>query len=144
MNEEDFHIETTRDLSSILTTCNLVVTATPATSPLLRISDVQPGVHITAVGADTPDKQELESAILEIADIVVADSIPQCQERGEIHHALAKGIVRRDQLVELGEIINGMNKGRTSDTQITVADLTGVAVQDIRIAESVYRSIIRD
>jgi ornithine cyclodeaminase len=141
MEPHGFAIETTRNRADILRTCNLVVTATPATVPLLHVADLQPGTHITAVGSDTPEKQELDSAILARADVVVADSISQCLERGEIHKAIQSGHITQDDLVELGDVIAGRAAGRTSEDQITVADLTGVAVQDIKIATAVYEAL---
>lgn len=140
MEKYDFQIEMTTDITNILHTCNLIVTTTPATSPLLHLSDLQSGVHITAVGSDTPDKQELEAAILGQADLVVADSISQCLVRGEIHQAIKTGYLTENKLIELGNIIKGKANRRTSDNQITIADLTGVAVQDIKIAETVYEN----
>jgi ornithine cyclodeaminase len=97
----------------------------------------QPGTHITAVGSDTHDKQELDAEILGRAELVVADSISQCLERGEIHQALKSKAITEADLVELGSIVAGDATGRESDDQVTVADLTGVAVQDIQIAKSV-------
>ncbi len=136
-----FGVETTRDAGAVAAACNLIITATPATSPLLRDADVQPGTHITAVGSDTPEKRELDPAILARADVVVADSISQCLERGEIFHAIEAGVLARDRLVELGSVIADPSLGRTSDDQITIADLTGVAVQDIQISKAVYRAL---
>ncbi len=137
----EFRIETTLDAAEILRTCNLVVTTTPAEAPLLNAADLQPGTHITAVGSDTAQKQELEAAILGRADLVVADSISQCLERGEIHRALAAWAITRERLLELGAIISGQVPGRTTASQITVADLTGVAVQDIKIATAVHEAL---
>jgi len=134
----DFEIESTMDAAAVLATCDLVVTTTPATSPILHVEDLRGGTHLTCVGSDTADKQEVDAAILGRADVVVADSIPQCVERGEIHHALTQGMIVRERLVELGDVIAGRADGRTSEQQITVADLTGVAVQDIAIAEAVF------
>ena len=99
---------------------------------------MQPGTHITAFGSDTPVKQELDAAILKRADLVVVDSISQCLERGETYQAIKAKQITSEKLIELGNVISGKPSGRTSDTQITVADLTGVAVQDIKIAEAVY------
>ncbi|MFQ5421080.1 MAG: ornithine cyclodeaminase family protein, partial [Anaerolineae bacterium] len=128
MEAHGFHIETTRDTSEILRTCNLIVTTTPALKPLLQARDLQPGTHITAVGSDTPQKQELDEAILAQADAVVVDSIAQCLERGETRHAIKAGQIHKNTLIELGNVIQGKTKARTADSQITVADLTGVAV----------------
>ena len=101
------------------------------------VEQVQPGTHITAVGSDTHDKQELDAEILSRAELVVADSISQCLERGEIHQALKSNAITEAGLVELGSIIAGDATGRESDDQVTVADLTGVAVQDIQISKAV-------
>ncbi|KPK01607.1 MAG: hypothetical protein AMS20_13280, partial [Gemmatimonas sp. SG8_28] len=124
-----------------LRTCTLIVTTTPATAPLLSAPDLRRGTHITAVGSDTAEKQELDVAMLAQAHVVVADSLDQCRLRGEIHHALAAGAVTEDRIVELGDVIAGRAPGRTGSDQITVADLTGVAVQDIAIASLVYEAL---
>ena len=75
------------------------------------------------------------------ADVVVADSISQCLSRGEIYKSIESGHITEDKIVELGNIINGKSFGRTSETQITLVDLTGVAVQDIKIAIAVYQAV---
>ncbi len=136
MSARGFSVATTTHADAIMASCNLIVTTTPATRPILT-GKARAGTHFTAVGSDTHDKQELAEEILQHADLVVADSIPQCIERGEIHQALKRKAVTQAGLVELGSIIAGDTIGRTSDQQVTVADLTGVAVQDIQIAKSV-------
>jgi len=141
MEKEGYSVETTSDPSEILKQCNIIVTTTPSKSPILNHGELREGTHITAMGSDTPDKQELDSLILRDADLVVADSIQQCMVRGEIHRAIAAGHLNKEGLVELGNVISGSAKGRTSDQQITIADLTGVAVQDISIATAVYKAL---
>jgi ornithine cyclodeaminase len=136
MAAKGFEVSTTTDAGDILASCNLVVTTTAATSPILS-GQVQPGTHVTAIGSDTPDKQELGAEILQQADVIVADSISQCIERGEIHQALKSDAIAKSDLIELGSVIAGDAAGRESDNQITVADLTGVAVQDIQISKAV-------
>lgn len=132
------------DLSSapkdVAKECNLIITTTASTVPLLSSINIQPGTHITAMGSDTLTKQELEVDILSMADLVVADSIAQCKERGEIFHGLTSGSITENEIVELGSILNGSQAGRSSPDQITVADLTGVAVQDIQIAAAVHKA----
>ena len=108
---------------------------------MLFAADLRPGTHITAVGSDTPHKQELDVEILAQADIIVADSISQCRARGEIFQAMQAGRLTEARLVELGDLLATGKRGRTQEEQITVADLTGVAVQDIKIAELVYRAV---
>ncbi len=136
-----FTIETTLDPAEIGATCNLIVTTTPATEPILRSRDIQPGTHITAIGSDSPHKQELDVGIIADADHVVADSIAQCRLRGEIFKALEAGVITENVVVELGHLIGGGAQGRTTASQVTVFDSTGVAVQDIKIANAVYDAI---
>ena len=136
-----FRVRTVSSAEDICAQCNLIVTATPAKAPLLSAENIRNGTHITAVGADTPEKNELDPKILQKADIVVADSISQCLLRGEIHHALAAGVLEKERIVELGNVITSPKLRRSSAEQITVADLTGVAVQDIQIAKAVYQGL---
>jgi ornithine cyclodeaminase len=141
MEREGFSIRTTLNKDGVAANCNLIVTATPATSPLLSVDQIQKGVHITAMGSDTPEKNELDPRILQKADIVVADSISQCLLRGEIHHAIEAGVLKQEDIVELGNVIIDKELQRTAEDQITVADLTGVAVQDIQISKAVYKAL---
>ncbi len=142
MSAHGFQVEMTGEQHEILRQCNLIVTCTPATEPLLQVADLRPGTHITAVGSDTPHKQELDGAILGRADLVVADSIAQCLMRGEIYQAVNGGFLAEGNIVELGSIVCGDIPGREGPEQITVADLTGVAVQDIQIAKAVYEAVV--
>jgi ornithine cyclodeaminase len=135
------HIETTRDPEQIAATCNLIVTATPSETPLLRVEQVRRGTHITAMGSDTPAKIELDPAILREADVVVADSIEQSRSRGEIFQATQAGLIDGRDVIELGNVVSDPRLGRTAEDQITVADLTGVAIQDIQISKAVYQAL---
>jgi ornithine cyclodeaminase len=112
---------------------SLVITVTPSHEPLIQAEWLRPGMHITAVGSDGPDKQELAADVLARADVVVADRLSQCERLGEIHHAFEAGL-QRDRVFELGDIVIGKQSGRTSEGQITICDLTGVGVQDAAIA----------
>jgi len=141
MEKDGFQVAITKDAEEVTRTCNLLVTATPSPQPLILDKMVRPGTHITAMGADTSAKQELDSKILQKADLVVADSISQCLERGEISKALEARLITKDTVVEIGNIIDGQHPGRTSDQQTTIADLTGVAVQDIQITKAVYKEL---
>ncbi len=141
MEKQGFSITTCLDANEVANCSDLIVTTTPSTTPLISADAIQKGAHITAIGADTPVKQELDSQVLAKADIVVADSISQCECRGEIFKALEAGIIGKDKICELGNVIQGKAKKRSSDEQITVADLTGVAVQDIQIAKAVYAAL---
>lgn len=139
MTGEGFRVETTRDMSRLAATCNLIVTTTSARAPLLDVTDVQPGTHITAMGADAPGKQELDPRLVARADVVAADSLSQCVDHGELSHAVQAGLLDPGRVVELGQLIAARAPARTGDEQITIADLTGVAVQDLQIATHVCR-----
>jgi ornithine cyclodeaminase len=141
MESLGYRIQTTLNTEDIADRCNLIVTATPSKSPLLSADKIRKGTHITAMGSDTPEKIELDPKILQKADIVVADSISQCLLRGEIHQALKAGVLEKERVVELGNVIAQPELRRTSEDQITVADLTGVAVQDIQIAKAVFHAL---
>ncbi|MDC0160859.1 hypothetical protein OAJ07_05345 [Gemmatimonadales bacterium] len=130
-------VESVQELAE---TSRLIVTATSAREPVLRADQVQPGTHITAMGSDDDGKQELDVALLGKADRIVADSVSQCSQYGECLHAINAGVISLDDIVELGAVVSDSTDGRTSDDQITIADLTGVAVQDIQIAKMIARA----
>lgn len=133
-----FNITPTQEMSYLTDRCNLIITTTASTAPLLFTEQINPGTHITAIGADMIGKQELDPRILYSADLVVADSISQCIEYGEISHA-SEMVLR---VTELGSVIDNPFLQRQHDGQITVADLTGVSVQDVKIATLVYRRLL--
>jgi ornithine cyclodeaminase len=114
---------------------DILITATPSHAPIVRAEWLRPGMHITAVGSDTPGKQELDAACLARVDMVVVDRLAQCARFGELSHALAAGLMREtDVWAQLGEVVAGRKTGRTDDNQITICDLTGVGFQDTAIA----------
>lgn len=119
---------------------DVVVTTTPSKSPIIRAAWLHPGLHITAMGADAEEKQELDAAVFERADVIACDRKSQVFRLGEIHHALAAGILsEEDDIVELGELLTGSRQGRRAAEQITVCDLTGTGVQDTAIALLAYQ-----
>ena len=134
-------IQAAETLDDLVSDCNLIVTTTSAKNPLIRGDQVRKGTHITAMGSDDDGKQELEAALLAKADRVVADSISQCSQYGECLHAIQGGLIEEGSILELGQVIKNPAIGRTSEDQITVVDLTGVAVQDIQIAKMVDRAL---
>jgi ornithine cyclodeaminase len=141
MESPGLRIRTTLRAEEVAAAANLIVTCTPATAPILKAEWIRPGTHITAIGSDTAAKQELEAAILARADRVVVDSLSQSELRGEVYKAVSAGAITRDRLVELGRVISDERLRRDSDDEITVADLTGVAVQDIQISKAVWLAI---
>lgn len=132
------HFQATSSAEQAVRGADLVITATPSRSPIVRSEWLSKGVHITAMGSDGPDKQELFPEVLEKADLLYADSIKQASCLGEIHHGLASGLIDEKKISgEIGEIVLGLKPGRTYDDQITVADLTGLGVQDAATASLV-------
>ena len=111
----------------------LVITTTPARSPIVDAAWLHPGLHITAMGADLPGKQELDPQVLRRADRVVCDRREQCLAMGELQHA-AELLEGANAPIELGELTSGRSPGRQSAEEITVCDLTGTGVQDTAIA----------
>jgi ornithine cyclodeaminase len=142
-NDSGIEVEAAPDVRELLQSCEVVITCTSASQPLVLSEWVRPGTHITAVGSDTPEKQELDAALLGKADRVIVDSLDQGRLRGEVAHALRAGVLEERDVTELGTVLGDPSQGRSSDDQITVADLTGVAVQDLRIAEAVARLLER-
>src|SRR5438094_4491464 len=115
-----------------------MVSDTVGTTPHGRAAWVTAGMHITSVGTGSPEKVELEPEVLSKADKLIADRVSQAERYGNLHHALAAGVVTRETVYgELGDLAVGRLAGREAASEITVADLTGVGVQDAAIAQAV-------
>ncbi len=140
----EFQVNIASSPRQVASHANLIVTTTPSETALLQADDIQPGTHITAIGADTANKQELAAGILKKADIVVVDSVPQSHSRGEVFQAVRAGEIAPSAIIELGTAIQDPKLQRLNDQQITLVDLTGVAVQDMMIAKAVYVNSIRN
>ena len=134
----EWKIEVAKDLDQLTADCNLIVTTTSSAKPLLFAHQIRPGTHITAVGADDVGKQELDPEIFAKADKVIVDSRSQCIELGDVSYAVKRGLIKKENLLELGEVIINSSLGRNSEAEITVADLTGVAIQDLQIATVIF------
>ena len=115
---------------------DVVVTATPANAPVLSDERISPGATIVAMGADAVGKRELGPEILKQASLIVADSLKQCTNVGELQWPDAKSA----PVAELGAILAGLHKGRGSSTDIIIFDSTGVAFQDVVSASEVLRA----
>ena len=140
--ELSIEVRPAADLGAALRGSDVVVTCTPSRAPIVADADVLPGTFLAAVGADSAGKQELDPAILLRAK-VVADSIDQCVEIGELQHAIREGFLRREDVyAELAEIVDGVKPGRTSPDEITVFDSTGTALEDVAAAAAVYEKAI--
>ncbi len=127
---ENFKIKASTNLEQVVRGADVVVTLTPARGPIVMADWISPGTHIAAVGADKKGDQELEGRLLKDARIFV-DDIRQCRTDGEINVPLSEGLItEKDIAGEIGEVITGKKKGRTSDKEITIFDSTGIALQD--------------
>jgi len=116
----------------------IICTTTPTRVPIVPVSAVSPGVHINAVGADAPGKQELDPQILRKA-VVVVDEMHQAVSGGEINVPIANAeFSKQDIAATLSDLVTGKVIGRSSDEQITVFDSTGLAIEDIAVASLVY------
>jgi len=136
-----FDVAATHDVKDVATNSNLIVTATPSHEAIIANEWVNPGTHITAIGADSLGKQELDVHLVARADVIVVDSIEQCCQFGEISAPFKSGLIDKGRLVALGSVLSGHAIGRQDDTQITVADLTGLGVQDAQIAKCAMASL---
>jgi len=123
-------------VEEVCAAADVLVTSTPSREPLVRAEWLRPGMHVTAVGSDSAGKQELSGFCLIRADLVAVDRRAQCAAFGELTHAVEAGL--KIEPIELGEIVAGRRTGRTNDSQITVADLTGVGFQDTAIASAAF------
>jgi ornithine cyclodeaminase len=113
----------------------VVITATSSTEPLLEAGWLARGAHVTAVGSDMPHKQELDPQVLAAADKYVPDSAEAAATSGELHHAIKAGLLDASSVYgELGALASGRLPGRTRDDELTVADLTGLGIQDAAVA----------
>lgn len=118
--------------------CDILVTTTPVRKPIVKDGWIKGGTHINAIGADAKGKEELDPLILKRAKIVI-DDIRQAVHSGEINVPLSAGMITQDDIYSsLGEIISGKKKGRVTDSEITVFDSTGLAIQDIATANLVF------
>lgn len=136
MSQTEFTVEPTDNLPELVERSQLIVTTTPSEKPLIQADWVQPGTHITAMGSDTPGKQELATALIAKADVVACDSISQCLAQGEAGWAVKAGLIPESSLVELGHLIPDFKRPAQA---ITIADLTGIATQDIKITNLALR-----
>jgi ornithine cyclodeaminase len=135
---KNYQIEVVQSVEEIPACANFIVTTTSSKSALLQAKDIRPGTHITAMGSDSPGKQELDPEILKRASLVVADSLSQCLHCGELSHWVTENDHLPETVKELGAIFKNPELIPSSSNRITVADLTGVAVQDLVIACTIY------
>ena len=129
-------VQRVESLETLVRSSQVVITTTPAKQALIDAAWVHPGLHISAMGSDSPEKNELDPLILKQADRFVVDRVSQSLERGEMRSAVKAGILSSEFIpTEIGALCRGVAPGRQSDDEVTVCDLTGTGVQDTAIAD---------
>ena len=125
--------------NDLVKNADILITTTPSKNPLIKYSSLPRGIHITAMGSDAEEKNELDSEIIKNCDVYVPDNQSQTMILGELNHAIRKNLIPKQTLFpDLGKIISNPELGRKSKKDITVADLTGTGVQDTAIARYAY------
>ena len=138
-----FEVSAVTDLHAATRASDICVTCTTSSAPILHPGAVGPGAFIAAVGADNELKQEIHPALMASCAMVV-DMLEQAVAIGDLHHALAAGVVTTDDVrAELGEVVAGVRPGRRSDDEIVIFDSTGMALQDVAAAAAVYERAVR-
>jgi ornithine cyclodeaminase len=135
LRSHNLNADVATNLDEEVSHADIIITTTPATSFLFGDNLVRPGTHVTAIGADTHGKQELPTSLIESASLLVCDMMSQSLNHGEFQVINDTDLSKK--VVELGNILSNSCAGRTSDNDITIADLTGIAAQDIAITSGI-------
>lgn len=123
----------------VVADADVVVSTTPSETPIIESSWLHPGLHITAMGSDADNKNELDPDVITFCDVLVVDRLSQSRKVGELRSAIAAGAIGAGtEVPELGDIVLGTAEGRTAEDQVTVCDLTGTGVQDTAIARFAF------
>ena len=138
LRSQNLNADVATNLDEEVSLADIIITTTPATSSLFGDNLVRPGTHITAIGADTHGKQELPSSLIESASLLVCDMMSQSLNHGEFQVINDTDLSKK--VLELGNILSNSCAGRTSDNDITIADLTGIAAQDIAITSGIINA----
>lgn len=118
---------------------DVVVTCTPGDSPVIATDDLRPGQHVAALGADAHGKAEVDLAALASCHLF-CDEWAQASAGGELAHAVEAGAVSQDDVTQIGDVLLGNSDGRESPGEVTLFDSTGLAIQDLALAQAVYES----
>jgi ornithine cyclodeaminase/alanine dehydrogenase-like protein (mu-crystallin family) len=136
-------VRATETLEEALDGAPIIVTITNSAEPVLLADQVGPGATVIAAGNNTWLRSEIDPALFAKADLVVADDIENARiEAGELMRAAELGHISWDRVVALGDIVGGVRSGRTSPEQIIVCELQGIGIEDVAVAERVYRRAV--
>ena len=141
LDDLDINIDVAASISDLCQDARIIVTTTPAQSPLIFAENLRPGHHIIAMGADSPGKIELGPEVLKQADVIVTDDHDQCLHHGEFGHAVRAGLVDEMNDISFGMVLENPESLNLNDQTISVIDLTGLGAQDLAIASMVYDKI---
>ena len=135
----NFNFKVFDNTDDLVKDADILITTTPSKHPLIRYSALPKGIHITAMGSDAEEKNELDPHIIKNCNVYVPDNQAQTIVLGELHHAIKNNLIQKDMIFnDLGKIIINSELGRQNNDDITVADLTGTGVQDTAIARYAY------
>ncbi len=138
--EVDVDIKAVDSVEEAAKGSDIIITCTPSPTPFLMGDMLDPGVHISAIGADTSAKRELDTGVMTKVDKLVVDFKSQAFVVGDFAVPLEEGAIKEEDVyAELGEIVTGSKAGRTSDEEITLFKATGLAIQDVGTAHKVYQ-----
>ena len=135
----DLNFQAFDNINEVVKNADILITTTPSKKPLIDFSALPKGIHITAMGSDAEEKNELDPDIIKNCDVYVPDSQAQTMILGELKHAIKNNLIKNDMIFDdLGKVIINPEVGRKNNDDITVADLTGTGVQDTAIARYAY------
>ena len=144
-NELGIEIEIVNSGDNLLTDTDIIVAATTSTTPLFSGDKVAEGTHISSIGAHAPEARELDSVIIKRASLLTAGLKEAClAEAGDYIIPINEGVIRENDIISIGEIINGNISGRTSDSEITVFKSVGISAQDVAVGKLVYDRALKD
>ncbi|EWH00284.1 cyclodeaminase [Halomonas sp. BC04] len=142
MREQGLEVHIHDSVHAACDQADIIVTATPSREPLLHARDLPEGVHVTAMGADSPEKRELDESVLTRADAFVCDTHSQSENNGELKAFAGREVPFK--VHELGRVVADGQQLRLSEATITVCDLTGTGVQDTAIAGFALSRLVDD
>jgi len=123
---------------------DIVITCTPSPTPFIKGEWLMKGAHVSAIGADTAAKRELETSVIKTVTKRVVDFLPQAFVVGDFAKPKEEGVVsEKDIYAEIGEIVAGHKKGRTNPDEITLYKATGLAIQDVGTGAKVYELAVK-
>lgn len=131
-------MEAVTDLESATRIADIILTAVPSRTGVINSDWVKPGTHLSCIGSDMEGKQELEIALMGRAK-VFCDDLTQVINVGECEKAVKEGILKKEDITEIGDVILGNASGRDNDQQITIFDSTGIGLQDLMVASTVTK-----